>query len=57
MIPQEGIHDAVYEHLFASEYGWSIEYIESLSVKKFRQHSIILLLKKAIEASRASSGL
>ena len=41
----------VKEHILASEYGWSLEYMRNMKYLEFNKHFHICLLKKKIEIS------
>jgi hypothetical protein len=47
----------VLEHILAAEYGWSLEYIEKLSPKKFQSHVMCCLIKKRIDILHAKGSL
>lgn len=42
---QEEIHETVMEHIIASEYGWTLEYIRNLSYKDFHRHFSVCFMK------------
>jgi hypothetical protein len=45
------------EHLLASEYGWSIDYIHNLPVRKVNEHLLICIVKKGIEFEQMKARL
>lgn len=49
------MHEAVYEHMLASEYGWSLEYIRDLSMKDFTAQVLICNIKKQISQKQLES--
>lgn len=49
------LHEAFYEHLLASEYGWDLEYIRNLSIKKFTEHVLICTIKAKILQKHAEA--
>lgn len=38
---QEVMPDQIYEHLIASQYGWTLEYIRALSSEDFNTHKYL----------------
>jgi len=40
---------SVKEHVVASEYGWTLEYIRSMKYTEFNKHFTLCLVKKKIE--------
>jgi len=55
LIDSSDLPDAIVEHLFAYNYGYSLEYIRRLPPKEYKEHVEILLLRHRLSA--AASGL
>lgn len=51
----ESLHESIKEHLLASEYGWSLEYIRSLDIRDMKIHTMVCLMKKKIEQKQMES--
>ena len=43
------MHESVKEHLLASEYGWTLEYIRNLSIKDFKEQFLICSIKHRVQ--------
>jgi len=43
------MHESVKEHMLASEYGWTLEYIRELSMKDFKEQILICSIKHKIK--------
>jgi len=48
ILDDKKIPESILEHLLASEYGWSLEYISKLHPTKFQAHICICLVKQRI---------
>ena len=61
----EELHESVMEHVIASEYGWTLDYIRSLSYNDFQRHFWICYMKidadfqkfKAIAQIQSTKGM
>lgn len=42
------LHETFYEHLLASEYGWTLEYIRNIPLMKFNELILICFTKNQI---------
>jgi len=54
-IYEEDLHESVKEHLLASEYGWTLEYVRNLGMKEFKEHFLICLIKKKAMQKQAEA--
>jgi hypothetical protein len=58
-IDETTLSSTIKEHVLASEYGWSVEYMRNMKYTEFNQHFMICLLKKKFQISQqlASVGI
>jgi hypothetical protein len=44
---------SIKEHILASEYGWSLDYMRNMKYSEFEKHFSICYLKKKIEIAKS----